>query len=106
MLSSQWDFTLDVRIRRPLVETLGHHNIGPNIIFETLELYISFIRLVVSVTSSLRVRPVVAVVVLCLSVRPVVRPVVVRPLSVLCPSIPLSVPLSSSVLCPSVPPSV
>ena len=44
----------------------------PNVVFETLELYINIVR------RSRGVRPVVAVVVLC----PSVRPVVVRPLSV------------------------
>ena len=52
----------------------------PYVVFETLKLYII-------VRPSRRDRPVVAVIVLCPSVRPVVRPVVVRPLSVLCPSV-------------------
>ena len=67
----------------------------PNVVFETLELiydvyiyhiyiyiYTSYIY-ISSVRPSCRVRPVVAFVVLCPSVRPVVRPVVVvRPLSI------------------------
>ena len=57
-----------------MVDLLLRKNFGPNVVFETLELY----------TSS--VRPVVAVVLLCLSARPVVRSVAVV---VLCSSVPV-----------------
>ena len=65
-----------VRVRKYgfMANSLSRSNLGPNVVFETLELCIRRSR---------RVRPVVAVVVLCPCVRPVVRPiVVVRPLSI------------------------
>ena len=76
--------------RRRVVDMLGHYNICPTVVLEILELYISSVR------PSRRFRPIVAVVVvLCPSIRPVVRPVVVvRPLSV---GPVVSVPSSSSV---------
>ena len=30
-----------------IVDTVGHYNLGPNVVFETLEVYTSFVRLVV-----------------------------------------------------------
>ena len=38
MLSSWRDLTAGVGKRRPLVDTLGHQSIGPNVVFESLEL--------------------------------------------------------------------
>ena len=55
----------------PMVDLLLRKNVGPNVVFETLELYTSSVRPVVRS---------VAVVVLCSSVP--VRPVVVRSLCV------------------------
>ena len=68
----------------PVADTRGHYNIGPNVVFETLELYI-YICIYVCiyvVRSSRRVRPVVANVVIFPPVRPTVSPVVVCSLPV------------------------
>ena len=100
---------------------------GPNVVFETLDLFTSSIRPSVlscpsrrrrprslsvrpsrrpsrrlrppSVRPSRRVRPVVAVVVFCPSVHPVVRPVVRPVVVVRLLSVPLSVPSSDNISC-------
>ena len=122
-----------VRVRRRVVDTLEHSNIGPNVVFEILELYIPSVRRVrhhrrfLSVRASRRPSrrqslssssvlcpsvpsyPVVAVVP-SPSARPVVvvvrrRPSSVRPSPSVCVLCP-SVPSASSVLYPSAPSSV
>ena len=73
-----------------MVDRLGHQDFGPNYVFVTLDVYFFFIYIYISSVCpvlrvrrrrrrSLSVRPVVrpVVVVFPLSVRPVVRPVVV-----------------------------
>ena len=68
---------MSVRVQKGgfMVDLLLRLSIGPNVVFENLALYIS------SVHPSRHVRPVVAVVVICPPVRPVVvaRPLSVRP---------------------------
>ena len=42
MLSIWRDSTAGVQKRRPVVDTLRHYNVDPNVVFDTLELYMCY----------------------------------------------------------------